>query len=102
MKRFIEGEDRNQSTLFTEALDDYLAEDNPVTVIADAGYFKRVDIFSCHESGITAFVPRSPNLGNRAKTAFGKKDFRYLPEKDEYRCPANERLIWRMTSKDSK
>jgi len=72
-----------------------------LTVIADAGYFKRVDILSCHESDITAFVPRSPNLGNRAKTAFGKKDFRYLPENDEYRCPANERLIWRMTTEEA-
>jgi transposase len=33
MKRFIKGEDRNQSMLFPEALDDYLAEDNPVRVI---------------------------------------------------------------------
>jgi hypothetical protein len=29
MKRFIEGEDRSQSTLFPEHLDDYIAEDNP-------------------------------------------------------------------------
>ena len=34
MKRFIEGEDRSQSTLFPEHLDDYIAEDNPVRVIA--------------------------------------------------------------------
>jgi transposase len=33
MKRFIEGEERNQSTLFPERLDDYIAEDNPVRVI---------------------------------------------------------------------
>jgi hypothetical protein len=33
MKRFIEGEDRSQSTLFPEHLDDYIAEDNPVRVI---------------------------------------------------------------------
>ena len=33
MKRFIEGEDRNQSTLFPERLDDYIAVDNPVRVI---------------------------------------------------------------------
>ena len=33
MKRFIEGEDRNQSTLFPECLEDYIAEDNPVRVI---------------------------------------------------------------------
>lgn len=33
MKRFIEGEDRSQSTLFPERLDDYISEDNPVRVI---------------------------------------------------------------------
>jgi transposase len=33
MKRFIEGEDRSQNTLFPEHLDDYIAEDNPVRVI---------------------------------------------------------------------
>jgi len=33
MKRFIEGEDRSQSTLFPECLEDYIAEDNPVRVI---------------------------------------------------------------------
>jgi len=33
MKRFVEGEDRSQSTLFPELLDDYVGEDNPVRVI---------------------------------------------------------------------
>ena len=33
MSGFIEGEDRNQGTLFPERLDDYVAEDNPVRVI---------------------------------------------------------------------
>ncbi len=33
MKRFIEGEDRGQSTLFPERLDEYIGEDNPVRVI---------------------------------------------------------------------
>src|SRR5713101_4209828 len=33
MKRFVEGEDRNQATLLPECLDDYVAEDNPVRVI---------------------------------------------------------------------
>ena len=33
MKRFIEGENRSQSTLFPERLDDYIAEDNPVRVV---------------------------------------------------------------------
>src|SRR6202166_10164 len=33
MKRFVEGEDRNQVTLLPECLDDYVVEDNPVRVI---------------------------------------------------------------------
>jgi transposase len=33
MKRFVEGMDRGQSTLFPECLDDWIAEDNPVRVI---------------------------------------------------------------------
>ena len=33
MKRFIEGENRFQATLFPESLDDYIADDNPVRAI---------------------------------------------------------------------
>jgi hypothetical protein len=33
MKRFVEGVDRGQSTLFPEYLDDCIDEDNPVRVI---------------------------------------------------------------------
>ena len=29
---------------------------------------------------------------------FGKRDFYYISEDDEYRCPAGERLIWRFTT----
>src|SRR5512147_1959277 len=33
MKRFLEGEDRSQSSLLPPSLDDYVAEDNPVRVV---------------------------------------------------------------------
>jgi transposase len=33
MKRFVEGVDRSQSTLFPESLEDFVAEDNPVRVV---------------------------------------------------------------------
>src|SRR5689334_1113483 len=33
MKRFVQEEDRNQTTLFPEALDDYVSEDNPVRIV---------------------------------------------------------------------
>jgi hypothetical protein len=33
MRRFVEGTDRGQSTLFPECLGDWISEDNPVRVI---------------------------------------------------------------------
>ena len=33
MRRFVEGTDRGQSTLFPECLEDWICEDNPVRVI---------------------------------------------------------------------
>ena len=33
MKRFIEGDDRSQVSLFPESLEDYVGEDNPVRVV---------------------------------------------------------------------
>jgi transposase len=33
MKRFVEGTDRSQSTLFPECLEDWIGEDNPVRVV---------------------------------------------------------------------
>ena len=33
MKRFIAGENRSQSTLFPESLDDYIAQDNAIRVV---------------------------------------------------------------------
>jgi hypothetical protein len=33
MKRFVEGSDRGQSTLFPASLDDYVTEDNPVRAV---------------------------------------------------------------------
>ncbi len=43
MKRFIEGEDRSQITLFPDRLEDYVAEDNPVRVV-DA-FVDHLDLF---------------------------------------------------------
>ena len=33
MRRFVAGEDRSQSTLFPERLEDWISEDNPVRVV---------------------------------------------------------------------
>ena len=53
MKRFIEGEDRTQGTLFPERLDDYISEENPVR---DIDVF--VDELNLKELGFDQIVPQ--------------------------------------------
>ncbi|MBW3500935.1 transposase, partial [Janthinobacterium sp. NKUCC08_JDC] len=43
-------------------------------------------------------VPKPLTSGNRAKGLFDKRDFRYLPESDEFQCPAGERAIRRFST----
>jgi len=50
MKRFIEGENRQQSTLFPERLEDYVAEDNAVRVV-DA-FVEKLDLLSLGFGGV--------------------------------------------------
>ena len=94
------GSDRSQLSPMAKQAREAMDTDD-LTVIADAGYYKCEELLSCHEADITANVPRPQTSGNQAKGLFGRKDFHYVPEKDEYRCPADEHLIWRMTSKEN-
>ncbi|MGO4726905.1 MULTISPECIES: IS1182 family transposase [unclassified Inquilinus] len=66
-----------------------------LTVIADRGYFKGEEILACDQAGMTPLVPKPLTSGSKAEGRFGKQDFVYIPEDNEYRCPAGERLIWR-------
>jgi len=93
------GSDRSQLSPMARKAGEAMGVED-LTVVADAGYFKSIEILSCHNAGITPFVPKIETSGKRAKGCFERKDFRYIPDKDEYRCPANERLIWRMTSEE--
>src|SRR4030095_8154922 len=52
MKRFVEGADRGQATLFPDCLDDWIGEDNPVRVI-DAF----VDALDLGELGFEGVLP---------------------------------------------
>ncbi|MFQ5758031.1 MAG: transposase, partial [Acidiferrobacterales bacterium] len=69
-----------------------------LTVVADRGYFKGEEILTCHQADITTFLPRPQTSGSKAKGRFGKQDFHYLAEDDEYLCPAGERLGNHFTS----
>ena len=59
MKRFIEGQDRNQVTLLPECLDDYIGEDNPVRVV-DA-FVDELDLETLGFEGATAAATGRPS-----------------------------------------
>jgi len=67
-------------------------------VLADPGYYKGEEIVDCYEAGITALVPRVDTSGKRGKGQYTRADFIYDADKDEYVCPAKERLIYRFTT----
>jgi transposase len=58
MKRFIEGENRQQSTLFPERLDDYVADDNAVRVV-DA-FVEKLDLLSLGFEGVAPSATGRP------------------------------------------
>jgi transposase len=69
-----------------------------LTVVADAGYYEGQSIADCYEADITALVPKTDTSPSRAKGRYSKADFRYDAKRNEYICPANERLSYRHDS----
>ncbi len=69
-----------------------------LTAVADRGYFRGEEILACEQAGITAIVAKPLTSSSTAEGRFGKQDFIYEADVDEYRCPAGQRLIKRFTS----
>ena len=88
------GHDRNQlanmAAQATQAL-----ECNHLNVVADRGYFSGEQILECDQAGVTPFVPKPMTSGAKSEGRFGKEDFIFDAQHNEYICPAGERLIWR-------
>jgi transposase len=70
-------------------------------VVADRGYFHGEELLACDEANITTYLPKPQTSGNLAKGLFGKRDFIYHSEDDEYECPAGQRLIYRFTREEN-
>lgn len=91
------GSDRDQlSSMATQARAAMATQ--ALTAIADRGYFNSNQILACHEAGITVIVPKTVTSNATADGRFGRADFIYDAQKNEYRCPAGERLIWRYST----
>ena len=67
-------------------------------VIADPGYYKGEEIAACYDADITALVPKTDTTNRKAKGQYTKADFRYDAKRNEYICPAGERLTYRSDS----
>jgi len=91
------GIDRRQLGPMAIKAQEILASDNTITVIADQGYYRGEELLVCEEAGITAYVAKADTSGKRDKGESTRKQFRYIPEDDEYECPAGERAIYRFT-----
>jgi transposase len=95
-----QGSDRRQLANMAKQAKSVLAVE-ALTAIADRGYYRSEDIQECEKANITSYLPKPNTSGNRAKGQFGRDDFRYIIEDDEYECPAGQRLIHRMTTQEA-
>jgi transposase len=91
------GSDRDQLSSMAKQARAAMGTDE-ITAVADRGYFKSEEILACDEAGITAIVPKSTTSGAKADGRFDRADFIYDAQKNEYRCPAGQHLIWRYAS----
>ena len=91
------GHDREQLSPMAQQTCDAIDE-KELTVLADRGYFTGQQILECERAGIKTLVPKPQTSNNKALGLFDKADFRYIRAKDEYRCPAGQRAIWRFTN----
>ena len=88
------GTDRAQLASMGQQAQEALGTEK-ITALADRGYYAGPEILKCEQAGINALVPKSYTSNNLAKGQFDKRDFHYDAAKDEYRCPAGQRAIWR-------
>lgn len=69
-------------------------------VVADGAYYKAEDIKNCQEMGVEPHVQEVKNSSSQRAGLFGKKDFKYDPQRDIYRCPAGQELSKRREMMD--
>ena len=86
----------NMSTLARTEMDT-----KDLTVLADRGYFSGLEILACKQAGITVYVPKTDTSNSTAAGRFGKQDFHYEPEHNQYRCPADQVLTWRYKTEEA-
>jgi transposase len=92
-----QGHDREQLAPMAEQAKEATGE-KKLKVLADRGYFSGEQILKCEEADITPLVPKPLTSNAKAEGRFDKRDFIFNKGRDEYRCPAGQRAIWRMST----
>ena len=91
------GHDRTQLSAMAKQARSAMGKEE-LTVLADRGYFNSPEILECDQAGMSPLVPKPLTSNSKAEGRFDKRDFVYLAEDDEYRCPAGQRAIKRFTT----
>jgi transposase len=92
-----QGHDREQLAPMAELAKEATGQ-KELEVLADRGYFDGEQILKCEQADITPLVPKPLTSNALAEGRFDKRDFVYNKKRDEYRCPAGQRAIWRFTA----
>ena len=91
--------DRSQLSSIAKQAKDTLQR-TQLTVVADRGYYSGEEILACKNAKIRALVPKPETSSSKAAGRYGKPDFIYDADKDEYVCPAKQRLTYRFDSEE--
>ena len=89
------GSDRSQLANIASQAKAVLGADH-LDAVADRGYFNSPEILACEQADITVTLPKPMTSGAKSDGRFGKQDFVYLSTEDVYRCPAGEKLTYRL------
>jgi len=85
------GSDRSQLSNMAKRAREASGEET-LSVVADRGYYKGEELVACENEGIKSYVPKTDTSGKSVNGLYTRSDFRYIPEDDEYICPAGEQL----------
>jgi transposase len=91
------GSDRAQLANMATQAKEVLGVDK-LEAVADRGYYSGEEIKACADARIEVTLPKPMTSGAKSDGRFGKQDFAYLADEDVYRCPAGEKLTYRMTT----
>ena len=69
--------------------------------VTDRGYFKGEELKACEDADIETYLPKPQTSNAQAQGRFGRRDFIYHADADEYECPAGQRAKYRFSREEN-